>query len=383
MSKINQNSGNDQGNKEEVIIIKEDLWDRGLPTELLELILSKLMFVVDIQKFHCVCKTWRSITVSVSPPRQLPSPLPYADSSFPLLFQIMDDDRNKYRVFHPLYNYTWDMHFPPQVADGHPKKIYFSKYGWSLILAMSKDRDWYLFLFNPLTKEMIELPAMPEFPGFSTSMFFTCPPSQPDCFVVAIAGRHSSSIYVHKLGEDDWKKHDLKGKILDPRFEPICHPILYQGLCYCLDQNRNLAEFDIRDIQHSWIVHENSIPSRREVSVPANLTALVEHDGQLLVVFIGLFHLYTYKLDLKTKSCDLQSLGKNALFISGGASFSQRAVLRATGNKIFIPFLKKKTDSFLFYSFATGKYHSFFDNLSSKHLGSDIAYLFNSSWLPM
>ncbi|OMO66282.1 hypothetical protein CCACVL1_21230 [Corchorus capsularis] len=382
MSKINQDSGNDQGKKKRVII-KEDLWGRGLPTELLELILSKLlMFVVDIQKFHAVCKTWRSITVSVSPPRQLPSPIPYADSSFPLLFKIINS--RKYTVFHPMYKYIWDMYFPPQlqVRDLRPKTIYFSKYGWSLIMAQL-DPHWFPILFNPLTQEIIQLPTTPFRPGY-LSMFFTCPPSQPsDCFVVAISCPHRS-IYVHKLGEADWKKHDLKGKMIDPYFQGRCHPILYQGLCYFLDGKRNLAVFDIQDIQHTWIVHDKlKLPSRREV--PAVLTELVEHDGQLLAVLIGVDRSYIFELDLKTKSCaPMQiSLEKNALFISEGASFSQRTIVRATGNKIFCPLiLRTKIDSFGFYSLATGKYNSFFDRLSSNRL-ADMLYLGNSSWLSM
>ncbi|OMO97417.1 hypothetical protein COLO4_14629 [Corchorus olitorius] len=375
MSKVNQDPGNHQRKKKEVII-KDDLWDRGLPSELLELILSKLIFVVDIKKFQAVCKTWQSI--NVPPPRQLPSPLPYADSSCPLLFRINyrqeDHSFSKYRVMHPLYKYTWDLEFPSQVEDG-PKIIYFSKYGWSLMARFY----WQPFLFNPLTQQIIKLPAMPDYPGFPPCMFFTCPPSQPDCLVVAISG-FDRSIYVHKLGEDDWKMHDLKGKMGHCFFEPICHPILYQGLCYCLDWKRNLAVFDIQDIEHSWIVHDTVIPSRHEL-----VTALVEHNRQLLVVSIGLLDpTCIFELDLKTKLCaPMKSLGKNALFISKGASFSQRAIVRATGNKILVPILRKITDSFRFYSLATNKYHSFFDNLSSNPLLYDFVYFRNSSWLPM
>ncbi|OMO97233.1 hypothetical protein COLO4_14755 [Corchorus olitorius] len=385
MSKNNhQDPGNHQGKKRRVIIKEEDLWGRGLPPELLELILSKLIFVVDINNFHSVCKTWRSITISVSPPppRQ---PLPYADSSYPLLFEITDDRRHphrrKYRLLHPLYKYTWNMEFPQQVRDG-PKEIYFSKYGWSLLFQFYRDP----ILFNPLTQEIKELPTMPVFPGFPPCMFFTCPPSHPDCLVVAISGRNSS-IYVHKLGEDDWKKHDLKGK-MDPSFQPDCHPILYQGLCYCLDHHRNLAVFDIQDIENTWIVHKNLIPSQREAPLYFHIfRALVEHNGQLLAVFIGLKGgPYVFELDLKRQLCvPMESLGNNALFISDNASFSQRAVVSGTGNKIFFPLeLKNKTDhySFRFYSLATGKYHSFFDNLSSDDF-SDAEYVVERFWLPM
>ncbi|OMO97445.1 hypothetical protein COLO4_14626 [Corchorus olitorius] len=333
MSKINQDSAKHHGNKEEVII-KKDLWGRGLPTELLELILSKLIFVVDIQKFHCVCKTWQSITVSVSPPRQLRSPLPYADSSFPLLFQINPSSK-LYRVLHPLYNYIWDMHFPPQlVGDDNNKTIYFSKYGWSLMAQDFRQP----FLFNPLTQETIILPTMPFYPGYSPCMLFTCPPSQPDCLVVAIP-RRNSSIYVHKLGETDWKKHDLKGKMDGRSFGPICHPILYQGLCYFLDQNRNLVEFDIQDIENTWIVHHKLIPPPHVHKVLAFRPALVEHNGQLIVVLIqykgGRPYIFKLNLQRKRKSCErVQSLGKNALFISFSASFCQRAIASGTGNKI-------------------------------------------------
>ncbi|OMO97383.1 F-box family protein [Corchorus olitorius] len=350
MSKINQDSAKHQEEKEEVII-KEDLRDRGLPTELLELILSKLIFVVDIINFHAVCKTWRSITVSVPPPCQLPPPLPYADSSYPLLFQL-DGDHNKYRVLHTLYNYTWIMDFPPQVRDGR-KEICFSKYGWSLLKACIINTEFcipYAFLFNPLTQEIIKLPAIPDYHGYPQCMFFTCPPSHWNCLVVAIS--LSYSIYVHKLGKADWKQHPYFHN-----FEPISHPILCQGLWYCLGHRRKLIVFDIRNNKPSWIVHKDVIPSRRKVS--AHLTALVEHNGQLLVVFIRgrRRRPYILKFDLETKSCvPIRSLGKDALFISKGASFSQRAIVSGTQNKIFLPILRTKTDLFQFYSLATWKY---------------------------
>ncbi|OMO97384.1 hypothetical protein COLO4_14644 [Corchorus olitorius] len=324
MSKINQDSAAKH----------LDLWGGGLPPELLELILSKLIFVVDIQKFHCVCKTWQSITVSVSPPRQLRSPLPYADSSFPLLFQI-NEQNDKYRVSHPLYNYTWDFEFPPTLIRGD-KIICFSKYGWSLMVQLQlQQNSMILFLFNPLTQEIKLLPTIPM--DFSIiylglrSMFFTCPPSHPDCSIVAI----------FSIG----------------------------------------GVFDVQDF--SWIVYDEVLPLELDTE-SSRLISLVEHNGQLLVVFIGEDCPYVFEFDLKRKLCvPMKSLGKNALFISKGASFSQKAIVSGTGNKIFGPLvLKNKTDSFRFYSLATRKIHSFFDNLSSDDF-CDMEFIKDSSWLPM
>ncbi|OMO65028.1 F-box protein [Corchorus olitorius] len=411
-SKINQDSAsadNHQGNKEEEEVIEEDLWGRSLPAELLELILSKLFFVVDIHNFHAVCKTWRSITVSISPPRQLPPPLSYVDSSFPLLIQFMERGR-MYSLFHPLYKYTWDMEFPPQVRDGM-KFMYFAKYGWSLIrVAQVSDHQYpYLFLFNPLTQEIKKLPTMPmPFLSFCLreSMLFTCPPDSQssDCSVVAIFAHavDHSSIYVHKLGQADWKKHDLQTENC-LNFLPYSNLILYQGLYYCLDLEGNLGVFDIQDIQHSWIVHhieheflpcEDSSSDDDEdfpwkVSL-GDLVSLVEHNGRLLVVYINSGDPDVFELDLERKVCvPLKSLGKKtALFVSRGASFSQRAVVSGTGNKVFGPLVLMNQngtygiydDSFRFYSFTTGKYHSFFDNLSNLY---GVKYVRDRSWLPI
>ncbi|XP_022720204.1 F-box/kelch-repeat protein At1g57790-like [Durio zibethinus] len=249
----------------------QDVWS-SLPPELLSLVSSNL-FAGDKAIFHAICKTWRSIPIA--PPRPLPCPFDHdEDSPFPWLFRILKGNTDRGQFFHPLHNYTCELDLPAEVLGA---EVRFSKYGW---LLMTRD-EAHPFLFNPLTKEIIELPELPPL-EWVHSMFFTSPPS-PDCLVLGIEGRfYSVSFFVHKLGEGSWEMLNFpcKGKF---RLS-ICNPVLYKGLYYCLDAKGNLGVFDLKDIENSWDTYKMTFPSCRINSIAQ--ASLVEDEEELLAVLI-------------------------------------------------------------------------------------------------
>ncbi|XP_022732765.1 F-box/kelch-repeat protein At1g57790-like [Durio zibethinus] len=341
----------------------QDVWS-NLPPELLSLVSSNL-FAGDKAIFYAICKTWRSIPIT--PPRPLPSPF---DHAFPWLFRILKSNIDRGQFFHPIHNYTCELDLSAEVLGA---EIRFSKYGW---LLMTRD-EVHPFLFNPLTKEIIELPELPPL-EWVHSMFFTSPPS-PDCLVLGIEGRfYLVSIFVHKLGEDSWEMHNFPCHV---KFRlSVCNPILYRELYYCLDAKGNLGVFDLKNIENSWDTYKITFPSRRIKSIVQ--AYLVENEEELLAILITKDDqkIHVLKLNLTSKTWEpVRSLGRNMLFVSKGASFSKTAAVRGTSNKIYGPNFWDKNGSFCFYSLATGKYHSFFDNPSSKD-SYNIKFLQQSSW---
>ncbi|OMO65519.1 hypothetical protein COLO4_31189 [Corchorus olitorius] len=233
-------TGSDQGNK-------QDLWI-DLPPEILSLILSNLDGG-DKAVFHAVCKTWQSIT-NIAPPRPQPLPSQF-DDPCPWLIHIFSD---KFRFIHPIHNYyTCSMDLPAQLSGG--LVIRFSKYGW-LLMTTPNYYQSCLYLFNPLTKEVIELPRLPCNLQSARVMFFTCSPSEPSNCVVVIIGGYDR-IGFHKLGKPDWEI--IHGGLYLPSLHRSCfNPILYKGLYYIMDREGNLGVLNLDDKEHiwTWIAHK-------------------------------------------------------------------------------------------------------------------------------
>ncbi|KAK6243803.1 hypothetical protein QUC31_010212 [Theobroma cacao] len=344
----------------------EDMWS-SLPPDLLSLIPSNL-YAGDNAMFRAVCKTWRSITMA--PPLPLPSPFDHADSPFPWLFHIPKSNNGRGKFFHPISNYTCEIDLPAQLVGA---VIHFSKYGW---LLMARHRV-HPFLFNPLTKEIIELPELPlDGIEYVRLMFFTSAPS-PDCLVVVMNCRPQGHVWILKLGEGEWEFHYIVRENFD---WTACNPILHKGLYYSLDCDGNLGVFALEDIDNSWVTYEMKFPWSHFNSIVQAF--LVENEGELLAIFIKKNgqKIHVFKLHPTRNIWEpVPSLGDNMLFVSPGASFSKKALVRGTRNKIYGPNFWDKNGLFCFYSLTTAKYHSFFDNLSSKD-SYNTKFLQNCSW---
>ncbi|OMO81960.1 hypothetical protein CCACVL1_12131 [Corchorus capsularis] len=307
------------------------------------------------------------------------------------------------RFFNPINNHTLETNMNPQFS--YNSRICFAKYGWLLMIQDNKN-ELLLFLFEPLTKEKILLPPLLDVDEMK--LLITSSPQSPDCMVIGLTALNSSSnttieICTCKLGDLDWQFYErivLDGLKLRMA---CCTPTFYKGKLYCLEKMGNLLTFDptsvdgsFKCIQNEDLVEctddedEDGVESctededcvgNEDIGTMSDLVTLtfdispllgemkgyqifmVENDGDLLAIFVTKRGrtVYVYKWDESHRSFgSVKSLGDNMVFVSyGGAAFSQKAVVRGTGNKIYFPtfFLN---GAYAFYSLATKRYHSFF-----------------------
>ncbi|GMY23375.1 F-box/kelch-repeat protein At1g57790-like [Fagus crenata] len=359
-------SKEDEEKKEEL----DSRWSH-LPTELLCLVSSHLL-LGDFTIFRAVCKSWRSSTSLIRP---FPSLI---DSPHLLSPCLMSIDYHKCRFFHPTYYAAFEMDIPQLLG----ARIRFSKYGWLLLSRDIEDDYIYsVFFFNPLTKVKVELPTHTRSGSF-IAMCFSSPPTSSDCFVLGIC--NSTQFGIIKRGEKHWTYQNIIHQRLE--FMPSnCNPILYKGLCYCLDVEGYIGVFDPNSNNSKWIVYYVNTPFT-ELCLR---NYLIESDGKLLAVFeryeeetpIQVFELLP-KLQAtkgmkpsKMVSRRLTSLGNRMLYISLGGSFLEPDVARGTGNKIYLPMIQHNKN--IFYSLKSNMYQSFIGDYDTK----DEQELRNCCWI--
>ncbi|CAK9157693.1 unnamed protein product [Ilex paraguariensis] len=330
------NKGNTKG--------EERTWSELLP-ELLCSIRSSL-FAGDSIIFGAVCKSWQLI------PFPQPLLMPIHDSLSIQSPCLMFFSRKNYvfNFFDPIRTATYQVDIPKLVdAD-----IRFSKDGW---LIMCQGRQT-IFLFNPLTKEKIELPDIPECTAFTT-VCFSNPPTSSNCQVFGIQSysHHSVTIGILKVGEEVWTVDDVENncnfKVTD------CSPVMCNGLYYCLGFAGNFGVFDPED--NSWTI----CGKRHRQLKRSEQRFLIESDGDLFAVFASRDgrQACVLKLDFLDKAWhEVQSLGDRMLYVCYRGSFSKKAVVRGTSNKIYFP--KFFDSNGVFYSLTTRKFHTFFGNYS-------------------
>ncbi|KAK2999419.1 hypothetical protein RJ639_006648 [Escallonia herrerae] len=134
----------------------------GLPTDILNLIISRLYFPTEISRFRGVCTAWRSI------------PAPLVRSQWLMSKPLVGTRLN---FFHPLYCKPYSMEIPELGF----AKVRFSKDGWLLM----SDRDVHFF-YNPFTRAKVELPDLPKGYNRFRVMTFTAPPTSSDCAVFGV-----------------------------------------------------------------------------------------------------------------------------------------------------------------------------------------------------
>ncbi|XVE96615.1 hypothetical protein REPUB_Repub02eG0238100 [Reevesia pubescens] len=354
-------------NQEKLVDHEENQNEEWFPPELLHIIFSKQLCARDIAVCHTVCKAWQSI--SITPP----FPTPFDHTSDPMFPWLMTHSSLtpiilKYcSFFGPIHHDIYHPHnyIPVEMANA---KIRFAKYGWLLMSQDVQHHNQCSFLFNPVTNKRIDLP----FGSYLVVMSFTSPPDSSNCLVVGCEG---DNLYVHKLGGKRWKSLYFWGTIrCDPRDS---NSIVYKGLCYFLSRKGNMYVFDPKDVENCMTVHQKSIPMHTQNSILR--TFLVKSKGLLAVLIDdNKKEVHVLKWDRAVKTfLPVKSLGNNMLFISDATVFSQRAMVKGMGNKIYFP---NNNGTYTFYSLATKKYHSFLNGKFSQENSYDMEEHQNCFW---
>ncbi|KAK2999420.1 hypothetical protein RJ639_024397, partial [Escallonia herrerae] len=154
----------------------------GLPTDILNLIISRLYFPTEISRFRGVCTAWRSI------------PAPLVRSQWLMSKPLVGTRLN---FFHPLYCKPYSMEIPELGF----AKVRFSKDGWLLM----SDRDVHFF-YNPFTRAKVELPDLPKGYNRFRVMTFTAPPTSSDCAVFGVDPLFDEVVCISTIvrGEGSW-----------------------------------------------------------------------------------------------------------------------------------------------------------------------------------
>ena len=224
----------------------------------------------------------------------------------------------------------------------------------------------------------VELPPIGQ-PHMILSMCFSSPPTSLNCFVLVMCWFEFGIL---KRGEKSWTFCEIiAGRSC---FASTCNPILYRGLCYCLENiatnvgifNLNSGEpchitgYALQSPLSNWVL---------EYSVLQN--CLVESDdGKLFIAVmvndhdtsVNVFYANFSKL-LKSNGSKpppmvwhrVTSLGNRMMYLSLGGSFLEPATTAGMSNKIYLPMIQDNKN--VFYSFDTAMYHSFIDGYSSKN----------------
>ncbi|KAF8410732.1 hypothetical protein HHK36_003269 [Tetracentron sinense] len=317
-------------------VVKERNWF-DLPWDILTLIAGRLL-LVDYMYFRSTCRTcrlvappiqWRTASVGLE-----------MESLSPWLMFLKKEDGNC-NFIDPKHNDTYLMN----ISELFGATIRFSKGGW---LLMSQG-DHSMFFFNPFTRSKIQLPDLHRECYIFSGISFSSLPTSSDCVVFCIS---EMIAYFICKGDEDWNHFYIDYKIFMPYAN---NPVFYNEAFYCLGEEGKVGVFDLRN-EFSWTVLAK--PEKPCTSIYHYY--LAECDGELLSVFVGYMGNFVevFRLNCSMMAwIKVKSLGNHMLFISHSSSISAVAKTPEMANKIY--FSKFRSDSIVYYSLETGRFHSF------------------------
>ncbi|KAL5545828.1 hypothetical protein UlMin_005515 [Ulmus minor] len=263
MKLLDETISNRIGANEKNDKLEPQTWS-DLPTELLELILSRLK-LDDNVRASAVCKRWLSAAISVRVVNQPPWLVYFP--KFGNLFEFYDPSRQK---IHSI-----------ELPELNGSRVCYTKDGWLLLY---RSRSHRVFFFNPFTRELIKLP---KFELTYQIVAFSCAPTSASCILFTV--KHVSptivAISTCHPGATKWVTVNYQNRL--PFVSSIWNKIVFcNGVFYCLSLTGWLGVFDPQD--QTWNVL--SVPPPK---CPENFFAknwwkgkfMAEHNGGLLVIY--------------------------------------------------------------------------------------------------
>ena len=309
-----------------------------LPTELLELIVSRLT-LEDNVRVSVVCKRWHSVAISVRVVNQSPWLMYFPKSG------------NLYEFYDPSLRKTHSIELP----ELNGSRVCYTKDGWLLLY---RPRSHRMFFFNPFTREVIKLPR---FELTYQIVAFSCAPTSTSCILFTV--KHVSptivSISTCHPGATEWVTVNCQNRL--PFVSSIWNKLVFcDGLFYCLSLTGWLGVFD--PLEHTWSVL--SVPPPK---CPENFFAknwwkgkfMAEHKGEILVIYTcSSENPIIFRLD-RTKMIweEMKALDGVTLFASFLSSHSRTDLSGLMRNSVYFPKVRFYGKRCISYSLDNCRYY--------------------------
>lgn len=294
---------------------EQQTWSE-LPTDLLELIISRLTLMENIRT-SAVCKRWLSVAISVRVVNKPPWLMYFP--KFGDLFEFYDPSKRK----------TYSIELP----ELHGSRVCYTKDGWLLLY---KPRTQRVLFFNPFTRELIKLPR---FEMTYQIVAFSSSPKSPECIVFTV--KHVSptvvAISTCHPGATEWTTVNYHNRL--PFVSSIWNKLVFcKGLFYCLSLTGWLGVYDPQEC--TWTIRVVPPPK-----CPDNFFAKNWWKGKFMAEYKGdIYVIYTcynenpivYKLDQTNKVWDqMRNLEGLTLFASFLSSHAREDLLGMMRNSVY------------------------------------------------
>ncbi|KAK6933573.1 F-box domain [Dillenia turbinata] len=288
-----------------------------LPKDILTIIAGKLSRTNQV-RFRGVCKSWKNIVHDI---------LPWHGGFLACDDVFLDP---KIWIFCCLLGPTSDESIEGIKCLGRKRgkrnssrlhkfvnsQVQGSRYGW-LFCCSNLRRSVFLFLYNPLTYDIWELPELHATDYDSILVEVSSSPASSDCIFFVLSHdvpNHQISLNICCKGDKGWRKHVL---VTPGQFESI---IYMAGTVYCVSSYGVLAAFSVSDLE--WRV----LTQRLDVmDIHVWYAYLVICNGELILVLIDdKARCRIFALDASSDPpawVRRNTVGDQTLFL-GGTSFS-------------------------------------------------------------
>ncbi|KAK2364386.1 F-box family protein [Trifolium repens] len=312
------------GNRRAAVEVKsENLKQRDwadLPAEILELILSRLI-VVDNVRASVVCKRWNSVGSSVR-----------AGDQSPWLMYFPKTDLF-YDFYDPVQRKTYSIEFP-ELDD---RRVCYTKDGWLLLCRRQWSITQYFSLFNPFTREVIQLPRFER--TFCTAAF-SCAPTSAECVILNFKHISSTVVAISTCypGANEWTTVNYRHSsfFVVSKWDKL---VFSNGLFYCLSVAGWLGVYN--PLEFTWRVLEIRPPKCLvENYITKNWKKgkfITAHEGNIFVIHICcgedpiIFKLDQALMEWK----EVKTLGGVTLFASFLSSHSRTYITGIMRNSVY------------------------------------------------
>ncbi|KAK6942592.1 F-box domain [Dillenia turbinata] len=336
----------------------------GLPTELLELIISRLGLEDNI-RVSAVCKSWQSAAIAVRFVNQSPWLMYFPKSG--KVFEFFDPARRK----------SYSVELPELIASC----VCYSKDGW---LLLCRPRKSLVFFFNPFNRELIKLP---KFEVSNQIVAFSSAPTSAGCIIFTIKHIGATVVAISTCcpGATEWTTAHYPNRM--PFVSSIWNKLVFcNGLFFCLSLTGWLGVFDPKE--RTWEVLVVPPPK-----CPANFFGknwwkgkfMAEYEGELLVIYTcSSENPIVFKLDQTNLVWEeMGTLNGATLFASFLSSHSRTDLPGIMRNSVYFSKCLYSSSSCLTISFLQVHYP---DELAPEHddgCFDSVGVVFRASWHSM